>query len=200
MLSDLIIKLHPRKNTPNTTVSDKTHSTAICTTRMTKSLRSSCASTRDPPPSPVTTLSVPLPEYVARVPARVWLPLNSAPWVTSKKETFMFPFSLPANRHATPLRHSQHKIWTPSNSLRHVTVQIKKKKKKKAENKNMTFFKVQIYRQTSSSCVMSTSTSVKQRRIRCSQSKFLRLKVRGFLTFRESSLTALMSKTCFPSV
>lgn len=90
MLSDLIIKLHPRKNMPKTTVSDNTHNTAICTTRMTNSLRSSCTSTRDPPPSPVTTLSVPLPEYAARVPARVWLPFSRAPCVTSKKEPFMF--------------------------------------------------------------------------------------------------------------
>ncbi|MEQ2316036.1 hypothetical protein AMECASPLE_028540 [Ameca splendens] len=42
---------------PNITVSDRTHSTAIWTTRMTKTLRSSCSSTRDPPPSPVITLS-----------------------------------------------------------------------------------------------------------------------------------------------
>lgn len=101
MLSDLIIRLQPRKKMPNITVRESTHSTAICTTRMTKSLRSSCSSTRDPPPSAVTTSFVPLPEYVAKVSARVWLPLKSAPWVTSKKEPFMFPCEFPANRLST---------------------------------------------------------------------------------------------------
>lgn len=106
MLSDLIIRLQPRKNIPNITVRDKTHSTAICTTRMTKSLRSSWG-TRDPPPSPVTTLFVLLLEYVSRAPARVWLPLKSASWVALKRETFMFPCGWSAGGHETLLdRHA----------------------------------------------------------------------------------------------
>lgn len=44
MLSDLMSRLHPRKKTPKTTVSDSTQSTAICATRDTHRLRSSGAS------------------------------------------------------------------------------------------------------------------------------------------------------------
>lgn len=107
MLSDLIIRLHPRKKMPNITVSERTHSTAIWTTRMTKSLRSSCSSTSDPPPSSVITVSELLLEYVSRAPARVWLPLNSTPWVMLKRETFMLPCGLSAakTRDSTSVAH-----------------------------------------------------------------------------------------------
>lgn len=129
MLSDLIIKLHPRKNMPKTTVSDNTHRTAICTTRMTNSLRSSCTNTRDPPPSPVTTLSVPLPKYAARVPARVWLPFNRAPCVTSKKEPFMFPCRFPGTDRRLYLAETpaQHKLCFVVNIWPHKRVRKKER-------------------------------------------------------------------------
>ncbi|CAB1341692.1 unnamed protein product [Coregonus sp. 'balchen'] len=80
------MRLQPRKKMPNMTVSDSTHRTAICTTRLMKSFRSSGGSVSEPP-SLVAT-SVPLQQFT-RVPARTWLLLNSAPWAWSKKEPFM---------------------------------------------------------------------------------------------------------------
>lgn len=77
MLSDLIMRLQPRKKMPKTTVSESTHSTAICTARVTNSLRSSGSSTKDPPPAPPPP-SLALTSSTS-VPANCWLLLSKAP-------------------------------------------------------------------------------------------------------------------------
>lgn len=59
MLSDLMSKLQPKKKMPNTTVKERTQRTAICTTRVMYRLRSSGASTEEPPSGASTEL-VPL--------------------------------------------------------------------------------------------------------------------------------------------
>lgn len=181
------------------TVSDNTHSTAICTTRMTKSLRSSCTNTRDPPPSPVTTLSVPLPGYAARVPARVWLPFSRAPFVTSKKETFMFLCSLPETdrRLHQAGTASQDKFCFPLNILPHKRVQGGKKRERENNSVRGLIFKSPTLNQLSVSCVM--------RHIHvadcCSSNRTEVLQLRSTaLWLLESSWTVLRCKACFPSV
>lgn len=48
MPSDLMSKLQPKKKMPKTTVSASTHMTAICTVRVTNTLRSSSAADTNP--------------------------------------------------------------------------------------------------------------------------------------------------------
>ncbi|KAL7860609.1 hypothetical protein AOLI_G00169580 [Acnodon oligacanthus] len=67
------------------TVSESTHSTAICTTRVTNSLRSSCSSASEPPPPPpppsLALTSVPLPVQQSTRSSSAPVRLKSVPFI-----------------------------------------------------------------------------------------------------------------------